>query len=180
MSETESIMAWRSLGGESAAWIEATGDRWYMALFEFSGVHDAVRDFVVPTEQEVARSRGLEGLGQSVVFPYLETCVEGLFHSLRTLCWRLATLVVWLPLAPMVAVPALIDGMLRWRIRQYTFDYASPLVHTVAIKGILGMFLFLPFYLFLPVPLSPWVPPLAMMGAALLLAVTAAHTQKRI
>lgn len=168
------------MGHDSAEWIERKSTVWYTALVVDSGFLDAAYRHMLPSEEEKRRSKGLERLGEQVVFPYIEARLKVFFYTMYQLFARLALLVTWLPFLMIVAVPAIIDGMLLWRIRRLTFAYNSPLVHGYATVTVGYGFLILLIALFAPIALPPEFFPFVLSTMALASAVMAAHAPKRI
>lgn len=72
------------------------------------------------------------------------------------------------------------DGWLRRRIRQYSFAYASPLTHHLALRLALWVVLGALLLLVAPIPLPALGVPVLGAVVALLFGVALAKTQKRL
>lgn len=168
------------MGSDSAAWIERTATRWYTATVVDSGFLEAAYRHMIPSEEEKRRSRGLEGLGERTVFPYIEARLKVFFYTVYQLFARFAVLLAWLPFLLIVAAPAVIDGILSWRARRLTFAYNSPLVHRYATVTIGYGFLILLIALFAPIALPPEFFPVVLSTMALAATFMTAHAPKQI
>ncbi|KAA1053855.1 hypothetical protein FHW79_006302 [Azospirillum sp. OGB3] len=168
------------LGLNATLWVETSGFRAYATIFRDTGAERNVYEFFLPTQDLIVESRGLEALGANVYFPMVKAGLDALFGSLQRLFVRLAAVVLWLPTVPLFLVPAVLDGMMSWRRKQYTFDYPSPLVHGYAAAAVKCLLVGLPLALLLPVPIPPLLAPFFFIGVSLLIMVVASHTMKRI
>ncbi len=177
-SESQWIRA--RMGRESAVWIETTAARWYNRVVVETGFLNAAYRHLLPSEAEKKRSRGLEHLGEKVYFPYIEARLNVFFYTVYQLFARLALLIAWLPFLLIVAVPAVMDGMLSRRIRRLTFAYNSPLVHGCAAAAVMYAAVLLFLSLFAPVAVPPEFFPIVLSTIALAAAFMSAHAPKRI
>lgn len=177
---TEHEWLWHGMGTESAAWIERTARAWYTETVVDSGALDATYNHLLPTPEERRRSRGLENLGARGWFPLVESRLDALFATVYQVAVRLALLLCWLPFLAITAVPAVLDGMMAWRIRQQSFAYTSPVMHRLAMRAAAWSCAALVLILFAPFPVSPTVFPVLGVVLTLALARIAANTQKRV
>lgn len=168
------------MGSESAVWIETTAARWYNRVVVETGFLSAAYRHLLPSEDEKKKSRGLEHLGEKVYFPYIEARLKVLFFTVYQLFARLMLLIAWLPFLLIVAVPAVMDGMLSRRIRRLTFAYNSPLVHGYAATAVVYAAVLLFLSLCAPLPLPPEFFPIVLSTMALAAAFMSAHAPKRI
>lgn len=168
------------MGHESALWIEKKANRWYTATVVDSGFLRAAYRHMLPGEEEKRRSGALKPLGERVYFPYVEARLKVFFYSLYQIFARIALLLTWLPFLLIVALPAVMDGMLSRRIRRLTFAYNSPLVHAYAAAVLTYCAATLLLALFAPLPLPPEFFPFALSTMALAVAFMSAHAPKRI
>lgn len=177
---TENAWVKDRMGSGSSVWIERTAARWYTAAVVDSGFLEASYRHMLPSEEEKRRSRGLEGLGERTVFPYIESRLKVFFYTVYQLFARSAVLLAWLPFLLIVAAPAVVDGILLWRARRLTFAYNSPLVHRYATATIGYGFIILLLALFAPIALPPEFFPFVLSTMALGAALMAAHAPKQI
>jgi hypothetical protein len=166
---------------DTARWIAQTGEGWYDRSIVDSGLGEGVERTFLPTEAERLRSGAFKNLGSEIWFPYLRTRGEVLLQVLHQLFYRMAMLMAWSPFLILFVVPAVIDGMLRWRIRLHSFDYSSPFMHAMGFRGSLHGAGLLLAMLFLPLPaFHPYIAPVIITIYAFMLNMSAQHTQKRI
>ncbi|WP_207461831.1 DUF4400 domain-containing protein [Azospirillum sp. SYSU D00513] len=168
------------VGFDTTLWIERTGWSMYAWIFRDFGLEKSVYEFFLPSHQQAAASRGLEALGAKWYFPLVQAGLDSLFGSIQRFFVRLAMIGAWLPVLPLMLVPAILHGMMAWRSRQYTFDYASPLVHGMAAKAAIWIVIGTPMILMLPVPIPPLIFPVFFLLLSLTLLLVTKHTMKRI
>lgn len=169
------------MGVENARWIARTGEGWYDSSIMDSGLQEGIKHTFVPTEQERVRSGALKDFGYELWFPYLNTRGEVLLQVLHQLFYRLAMLVAWVPFLLLAVIPATIDGMLRWRVRQFTFDFSSPFMHAMGFRGALHGTGIVASLLFLPLPVfHPYTVPIVIICYAIMMYWSASNTQKRV
>lgn len=180
VNATEHEWLWRDLSPETAAWVEHKAIGWYNGVIVESGALDATYDHLIPTESQRRRSQGLEQLGQSGWFPLVESRLQATFATVYQVFVRLALITAWLPFFAITAAPAVLDGMMAWKIKQAGFAYASPVVHRLALQTVLWSLVALVSLLIAPLPISPAVLPLFGIVIPIALGQVAAHTQKRV
>ena len=178
--KTERQMSLSEVGFSATLWIEKTGFGLYADLFRDTGVEKNVYDFFLPSQDQIKESKGLEALGARLYFPMVQSGLDSLFGSLQRLFVRMTALALWLPTVPLILIPAILDGMMTWRRKQFSFDYASPLVHGYAAGAAKWLVIGLPLALLLPVPIPPLVFPFVFIVLSFLLMLVTAHTMKRI
>lgn len=167
------------LGGETQEWIQSTAQRWYDTSMIDSGVYRAMHSHVIPSPEERSGSRGMENLGDKI-FAWAEGRLSAMMRVIFQVYSRVAMAMLWMPYLLILLVPAIVDGVMRWKIKQTNFDYASPVVSRYGIRGIfaigqVGLIAFVA-----PVVLNPLVIPMGMMLIAVMLGLTLANYQKRI
>jgi len=177
---TEREMSLSQIGFDATLWVEKTGWRMYAALFRDTSIEKAVYEFFIPNQEQLKDSRGMEALGANLYFPMVQAGLDSLFSSCQRFLVRLSMIALWLPAVPIVLIPAIWDGMLSWRRKQYSFDYPSPLVHGWSARVALWLTFGTPFALMLPVPIPPLVFPFLFILLAFALMLLASHTMKRI
>ena len=176
---TEHDWLWRGMGAESAAWVEHTALDWYTGAVIETGTLDATYNHLLPTPEQISHAHGMEHIGDHW-FPLVESRLDALFATIYQVFVRLALLVSWLPFLTITAAPAILDGMMAWRIRQQSFAYTSPVVHRFAMQAAVWSCAVLVLILFVPFPISPTVFPILGVVLILALARIAANTQKRV
>ena len=169
----------RSLGERSVSWIHNMAANWYRSIILEPQVLETAKEFLVPTEQERAKSRGIENMG----VPFFEWW-DGRIAAFGVLTYqilaRLALALMWIPYIIILLIPALHDGYMTWRIKRTNFDYASPVVHRYSSRGIAALTAGLVVLFFLPIAIDPIVVPLVMMAVAILMGLSLGNLQKRI
>lgn len=177
--EREAVKTRQVLGTDTQEWIQTTAQRWYDATMIDSGIYRAMHNHVIPSPDERAASRGMENLGNTV-FAWAEDRLGAMMRVIYQVYSRAAMALLWLPYLLILLVPAIVDGVMRWKIKQTNFDYASPVVSRYGIRGIfvisqVGLIAFVA-----PLALNPLILPLGMMMIAVMLGLTMANYQKRI
>lgn len=178
--EMEKKMAAEFLGPEAAEQILQETDTVYDKLFVKTGVVATVYKYFIPTEETRRRSGSLADLGRDNVFPIIEERLNVIWSSVYQVVYRLTAFSVWLPYLGLFFIPALIDGLIVRQIKKTNFDYASPLMHRSALYIIIMTMYLLILALFAPIPLPPWIIPIAGAVVAMSMGLLAANTQKRI
>lgn len=169
----------RSLGNQSVLWVHDKASTWYRSAILEPQVLEIMRDFLVPTEEQRAKSRGMENMG----IPFFNWWSERIYAFgvlAYQVCVRLALVLMWAPYILILLVPALYDGHISRRIKRTNFDYASPVIQRYSSRGIGILVSGLLVLMFLPWPLDPIIVPLVMMISAVLMGVSVSNLQKRI
>ena len=166
-------------GPETYEFILERGENWKNRVFYETGFYNAALNMLVPTEEEKAKSKGLENLG-SLWFEYAGERLDALEDVFHLTAIRLALAVAWAPYILIIFIPALLDGWYTRRIRQTNFKYVSPVIHTYAMKmawsiAAGGAILFL-----LPFPITPIYIPVALMLMSIAIGVALGNFQKRL
>jgi len=96
------------------------------------------------------------------------------------ICARLALLSIWLPYMALLLIPAIWDGLMRRRVKQTNYDYASPvwnrygmLSASVAAQAVLIAFIS-------PIAINPAILPIVMMFVCVMMGVFVGNLQKQI
>lgn len=176
----EREMAWQILGPSTGAWLVDAADGLYREWFIDSGVRRQVLHHVLPTEEERLRSRGMENLGQGWFFPFIEERIMAMFLVIREFIFRVYSAAIWLPFGLAIALPATVDGMMMWRIQQYSFSYASPLRHRIGFVSVKTVPVLLLIIFMVPLPFPPVAYPVVFAGLALALGQIARFVPKRV
>lgn len=175
----EKQMIQNQLGAQTSYWIGQTSHRWYQSWIVDTQMEQSVRDFLIPTEEQRLRSKGMENMG-GFWFVWVEDRIQAFFDVLYQVFTRFALLMVWLPFALILMLPALWDGLMTWKIKKTTFDFSSPIIHRYSMI-ILGSGVILLFMgLFAPLAIPPVVLPSLIIGLALMAGLALSHLQKKI
>lgn len=177
--EREAVKTRQLLGAETQRWIHETAQGWYDTTMIDSGVYQAMHRHVIPSPEERAASRGMENLGNTI-FAWAEERLGAMMRVIYQVYSRAAMALLWMPYLLILLIPAIVDGTMRWKIKQTNFDYASPVVSRYGIRGIfvIGQIALIAFVA--PLALNPLLLPLGMMLIAVMLGLTMANYQKRI
>lgn len=159
----EDEMLYTTLGQETAETVERRGYQLYASLIVRTGVASYVRSLFIPSEEERARSRGLESLGQEGWFPWLEGRGYALQLVLIQACERIAHIYTWIPIMLMIFIPAAWDGYMNWQMKRTSMGYSSPFWHRLGVRITMLTVTGLLFAIFLPFPLPPVILPVAIM-----------------
>ncbi|MFO1433930.1 MAG: DUF4400 domain-containing protein [Candidatus Competibacteraceae bacterium] len=175
----ELLLALALLAGQQLPTLLAAEPQWAQAwLGEAAAARvsqqaraDFNRDFVHPGTVAASYAGASPGL-----IPYLDAA----WDSLRQLYWRLAYGARWLPVLLARALPALLDGLWRRRLKRAEFRNLSPSLHRFSVYALLGGLCLSGLGLLLPLPLPPlW--PLVLGGLfCLFLNLALANTQRRV
>jgi len=175
----ELAMIERSLGAETLEWVKGQSQEWYVATMLETGIKDGMYYTLIPTEEQKAKSTGLETFGDWW-FDLAADRIDSLMLVIQQLYLRVALLVVWAPYVLLLLIPAIFDGVMTWKIKATNFDYASPVKHRYSARvfgftllGMLMMFL-------LPLPVPPSVIPIALMVMCIAIGLMVGNYQKRI
>jgi hypothetical protein len=179
-SETTALQD--QLGTGTAAAIGLTASDWYKTLLVEPGVVAQSYRMVTlsPADIVQAQDTGLGSLTKAAFWNWMGERMDILWWMIRNAFQRLVLLLAWWPYLLVVVAFAAGDGWMRRRIRQSSFAYASPLRHHYAVRGMVWLGLAGLFGLFLPIPWSPWLIPLAGAIVAALVGLALANTQKRV
>lgn len=168
-----------SLGSETLEWISGKSTDWYTATALDTGLKDGMYYLLIPTEEQRARSSGLETFGDWW-FDLAAERIESLMLVLQQIYMRLALLLVWSPYVLLLLIPSVYDGYMTWRIKVTNFDYASPVKHRYSARlfgattvGLLMLFM-------LPVAIPPSIIPIALMAMCIAIGLMVGNYQKRI
>lgn len=163
---------------EASQRAEQRGTRWFKSMFIETGVMAHSFDMFIPSEEAKAKSKGTEGLGDS-----LFAWVEGRIRAFWTIVWstytRLSTLMLWLPYLPLILIPFFVDGWAQRERRKHTFEFSSPVKYGYAMIAI--GFLPLAFIAVVTAPfvLHPAVAPLMLFSMGLILRTATENFMKR-
>ncbi|WP_075881787.1 DUF4400 domain-containing protein [Vreelandella massiliensis] len=177
--EKEAVKVQRVLGTETQQWIHDTAQRWYDTSMIESGAYEAMHSHVIPSLEQRTESRGMEDLGTSI-FAWAEDRLAAMMRVIYQVYARVAMALLWAPYLLILLVPAIFDGVMRWKIKQTNFDYASPVVSRYGVRGVflIGQITLIAFLL--PLALNPLLIPLGMMLSSVMLGLTIANYQKRL
>lgn len=150
---------------ESIQWLDEKTDAVHYALTRETGLADWMHWMFFPPEEARAKEKGMSRLGQRVWFPYLESRGKALDDMLKTFLMRLGSILLWLPLIALIAIPAFFDGLMERKIKQYTFKYPSPFIYRYGLHAFIGISLLLGICLFSPLPIPPVLLPFGIMTA---------------
>lgn len=177
--EKESTYIARDLGHETAEAVSNDAHEWYDRWIRANRVEEAVHDFFIPTKEQKARSRGLENLGDPV-FPIVESRIEAFFDMLFWMLRRLSLFLMWLPMMAPILILSLADGWLKRRIKQQTFEYASPFWHKNAFHAAVVASTILITLFFVPYAVDPSFAPCLLAITGILCGLAMSNIQKRI
>lgn len=129
--------AWRrELLGDRALQVEARARRWFEAAFVATGLVAASHDLLLPRETDLRDARGLEPVGRSRLFAFVAERLAVAWGMVELALERLASLLLWWPLAALAMAAALADARLRRSRRAFGFTPPDPLRHRLAAEGL--------------------------------------------
>lgn len=177
--EREYDLIEKSFGKKTLVWVQEKSDSWYQSSMIDSGVKRAIYNHLIPSEEQKARSVGLESFGDWW-FDLAASRIEAVMQVIQQTYLRFALLMMWAPYILLLLIPAAYDGIQTWRIKFTNFDYASPVVHrySVRLMGIcvVGMMMLL----IAPVAIPPVTTPVILMIICVAIGLVIGNYQKRI
>lgn len=176
--EMTAAAAW--LGVAVATRVDERSRQWFNRNFVHNGVVGATYDYLIPDEKVRRQSGTLADVGRHDVFPYMERRLNVLWDAVRQVTYRLAMLNLWLPYLLPIAAIAILDGLMRRRIKLAEFGNSSPSVHRYSLYTILALLYLLLLGLLLPLPLSPLAAPLALGILLIFINLLLANTPRRV
>ena len=153
--------------------------RWFNAAFVDTGIMAHTFDPFIPTQDEITRSKGLEDFGQPL-FHWFERRMRAWWTLLWAAFVRMSSVLLWTPFAPFLFVPWLVDGYTIREVRKHTFDYASPVAQSYAMRAIAIMPLLFVLLLLAPIPMHPLATPACFIMAGMLGQRAIGNYMKRI
>ena len=177
--EQESELLEIRLGAEEQRWVHDRARKWFNNSLIDSGVYQAVLNHVVPTEEQMARSKGMENMG-GAWFRWAESRVQAMANAYYHILSRFALLLTWAPYFLILLVPAVFDGITTWRIKRTNFDYTSPLLHQYSVYGIAYIVIGLVALFLAPIVLDPAIIPAVIMVACVMSGLMIGNLQKRM
>ena len=177
--EREAVKVQRVLGTDTREWVHETAQRWYDTSMIDSGAYDAMHSHVIPSPEQRANSRGMQNFGNHV-FAWAEDRLGAMMRVIYQVYARTAMALLWAPYLVILLIPAIYDGVMRWKIKQTNFDYASPVVSRYGVRGMFFVSQAMLIAFLLPLALNPLLIPLAMMLSTVMLGLTLANYQKRL
>ncbi|CAM5562259.1 DUF4400 domain-containing protein [Eoetvoesiella caeni] len=169
----------QSLGVRSRDWVHDKAASWYRETIIDSGFNAQVHQMLIPTEEEKAKSRGMQNMGNQW-FAWMQGRIQAFTLMVYQLFARLALAWIWAPYMLVLLVPALFDGVMTRQIKRTNFDYASPILHRYSVRGIGAMVCGLAVAFFMPVAIDPVIIPIVFMGICVLMGLAIGNLQKRI
>lgn len=167
------------LGTETALLVEERADGWYKSVITDNHVYDLVWHFFIPTEEEKAKSKGLERLGEEV-FELTKVRIDTLFDIIYWVFRRIALFSIWFwPLVPIFGL-AFVDGFFTRRIKQTNFDFSSPFIHQWSWRACGWICFGMIVLFFLPFVISPVAAPVLIGIVGVTLGLSVSNVQKRI
>lgn len=177
--EKESILIEESLGNNTRTWIHDKASSWYQAAIIDSGFYDGMYSFMIPTEEQKQKSRGMEKMGHDW-FVWVGSRIEAFANVMFQFFHRLALLTAWGPYMLILLVPAFYDGLMTWKIKRTNFSYASPVIHRYSVRGTTIVLIGLIIAFFVPFALNPAIIPMSMMVCCVLIGLSVGNLQKRV
>lgn len=180
VTEIENRWLTEQMGSSSAAWVREHSESIYVASMVDSGLMQATYNLLLPTREQKAQSGAMANVGTRNVFPYVRDRLNTTFLVIYQSIARAVTMAAWAPFAALLLLPAIIDGVIAWRIRKTTFDFASPTANHYALLGISILTTAMIVTLLAPWPIPPLIIPVAILMLCPALYIAVSHTSKRI
>lgn len=163
---------------EVAEQAEERAQEWFKSAFVDTGVSALIFGAMIPTQADA------DAVGLDRKFGSLFDWWEGRLRTWWTILYqsfmRISVAALWFPYALFVAVPFMVDGWVRRRIKQTDFSMASPLKHRMSLYMIELLLVGYLVLLFLPIPLQPVFFPILVLASCAALGKVIAEFQKRV
>ncbi|SET35741.1 DUF4400 domain-containing protein [Thorsellia anophelis] len=166
-------------GNETLSFTSERGNIFYNQIFIESHVKFEVTHFLLPTELEKLKSRGMSSLGD-VWFDWIENRLAALFSALENIIQRMSLLLLWWPVWVIILISAITSGYIKLKIGQSNFSYSSPTIHRYGFKSALILFFMAILLIIIPIAIYPWLVPLLISCGCGLLGSVIANRQKKI
>lgn len=175
--ERDMVSNW--LGRETSSDLVIKTNTYYQSLFVDTGLVKASYA-LIPTEEERQRSGAFTDFGRESLFPAAKERIDVMWAAIYQSIQRMTLFVLWTPYMLPLFIPAFIDGLSVRQIKKVSYGYASPVRYHTAYHFIVVLIAAIPFYLALPVAVTPLVIPLwaAAFSFAVMLMLT--NLQKQI
>lgn len=166
------------LGEDSAQRLQERADATYRVLILDTG-GDKKIGRIVPNEEERAKSKGLERLGETL-WPHIQERIDALLDLFYWFIRRLHLLLMWLPACIPALAASAISGLLTRRIKQTNFQMTSAVMqhYTWRICGWATALFLLAF--FAPIAIPPVVVPVIICALAVAFGLSLGNIAKRI
>lgn len=170
----------QQMGTESAGWVRAHSEAIYDTVVVDSGLLAGTYALILPTEAEKRQSGAMSDMGSRHAFPYARDRLRTTFLVIHQSITRAVVFAAWAPFALLVLTPAVVDGLISWRIRKTTFHFASPTANHFALAFIGLLATALVVALLAPFPVPPLAIPAALLALTPALYIAVSHTSKRL
>lgn len=159
--------------------IQKKAEGWWQRSLVDNGFYEAVYNHLIPNDAQRLRSRGFEEFGEGW-FSWVKKRLEALSSAYYHILSRFAVLTEWAPYFLFILFPAVIDGLLTWKIKRTNFQYISPTIHHFTSFGLLYLCLLLIGLFIAPVVLDPGIIPVAIISTCLMVGLMIGNMQKRL
>lgn len=176
--EMESQMNRIFFSEEVAKKAEDRGTVWFTKAFIDTQIMAHTFEPFIPTEEEMANAKGMEGFAQPV-FDWFEGRIRAWWTMVWSTFTRLSTVLLWAPYAIFMIVPWVIDGWVQRERSKHTFEFSSPVKHRYAMMALMTLPLVFFAMLTAPLALNPLVTPAIIFGIGALLYSAVANFMKR-
>ena len=177
INERRMVEEW--LGNEATLELVKHTNTFYKDVFVTPGIVKGSYGFI-PTEEERERSGAFKDLGREKFHPFVKERIDILWAAIYQSIQRTALLLMWMPYALALFIPALIDGISIRSIKKVTYGYASPVRYHTAFHAVIMLFAAIPFYLALPIAVTPLVIPLWAAAISLAVMFMMSNLQKQL
>lgn len=166
--------------GEIAAKrIKGNARRVYRENFVQTGVVDELYNFFLPSEDALAKSKGLENLGvKEGVWDTVRERIDTFWLMVYFFFLRMYTIMIWWPLMFIFIAAAAYDGLIVRKIKLLGFESTAAPIFGMAMHVFVFM-MFMPFFYALsPVAINPLSVPIWGIAAAFVIKVKMANLQR--
>lgn len=178
-SVIEAVSVYETMGMNAATEVEERATRWYTTIFVEPEVEETLTHMFIPSNQERARSRGLEDFG-SWLWPFMQDRIACFMDLSYWVCRRVSLMVTWIVPCLIALVAAVLCGRYRRLIKQTNFSKASgiKLMYMMKVCTMIVMLFFMAFIF--PFALNPIFVPFILGGLMITLGMSIGHITKRL
>lgn len=175
--EVASFQQWT--GPEAGQQVTQKAQDWYYFLFKNSGIEALVNDFFAPDLSLIESNTGLVNAGNPI-FSKLTTGVENFWLLMYQSVFRMAVLQYWMIFAVGLSLAAFCDGLVKRKIKQYTFGWSSVNVFRLSVKALVTAPFLIITYLSIPVVPSyaHFMPLIIFIGLGIAMHYMASNMQR--
>lgn len=175
---TEGVAVEDALGRNTLNRVDHDASSAYNTVFIQSKLYASAYHTFIPTANEFKKTDGIRAFNG--ILRWMGDRIDMLFVVLFLMFERLSLMMLWLPSTAVILIASAVTGFYLRTIKQGNFAFASPTAHRLSIRILIIAASLTPFFLCLPIPVSPYVYPVCFLIAAFMVQGIIANIAKRI